>query len=434
MKRFKIVVLVLFLMIQIGILNHTIANNASANQPVKVEIKKEGDDYVLYRAGKPYFIKGAVGWDKLDELVAAGANSLRSSPKMLDEAHNKGLTVLVNLPVAAERSGFDYNDEKAVREQFDKAIRIVEEYKNHPAVLMWAIGNELDHIPGEKPYNLKVWNAVNQIAGRIKEVDPNHPVLTVVGYGMLEKIEDIKERSPNLDLLGINAYASVVNVPEWLSKYGWNKPYAVTEWGPSGWWEVPRTKTGVVIEETSSEKASVYGERYDKVILGDPRCVGSYVFLWTSNRQERTHTWFNMFHNDLRTQTVEVMQHKWTGKYPANRVPQVHGITINGNNALDHVVLKPGSVNKAQVDLNDPDQDALRLEWEILPEPRQFGAYAGQGEVKPEPVASGKQPAGEISFNTPEETGRDYRLFVYVYDDHGNIGVANIPFHVPEEK
>jgi hypothetical protein len=39
--------------------------------------------------------------------------------------------VLVNLPVQAERSGFDYNDEKAVKEQYERVKRIVEETKNH---------------------------------------------------------------------------------------------------------------------------------------------------------------------------------------------------------------------------------------------------------------------------------------------------------------
>ena len=130
---------------------------------IKAEIKKENDRFSLYRGGEPYFINGAVGWGFLDEMTEAGANSVRSSYRFLDEAHQKGLTVLVNLPMGAERSGFDYNDAQAVREQYLKNRGIVEEYKDHPAVLMWAIGNELDHIPGDKDYNLKVWDDINEI-------------------------------------------------------------------------------------------------------------------------------------------------------------------------------------------------------------------------------------------------------------------------------
>ncbi len=64
-------------------------------------------------------------------------------------------------------------------------------------------------------------------------------MLTVVGCGRFQKIRDIKERCPNLDLLGINTYGLMLKIPAMLSEQGWTKPYAVTEWGVSGWWECP---------------------------------------------------------------------------------------------------------------------------------------------------------------------------------------------------
>ncbi|MDD2381356.1 MAG: glycoside hydrolase family 2 TIM barrel-domain containing protein [Mariniphaga sp.] len=408
------------------------AGEKSLSSSKKVEIKPEEGKFNLYKEGEPYFIKGAVGWDFLEELTHSGANSLRTSPRLLDEAQRLGLTVLVNLPVASERSGFDYNNREAVQKQLDRVIKMVKEYKNHPAVLMWAIGNELDHIPGDKDYNLKMWDAVNEIAAKIKKIDPDHPVMTITGTGKMDKLKDIKERCPNLDLLGINAYADIVDIPEWLREYDWKKPYVVTEWGPSGWWQVPRNKQGVVIEETSTEKARVYRERYEKVILGDPLCLGSYVFLWTSNRQERTHTWFNMFHNNLKTQTVEVMQYMWTGTWPENLTPRIEKLTINQKKALDPIELSPESINIATVIASDPDQDDLTMEWELLPEPEKFGAYAGQGEVKPTPMENFilARQDHSIQFKITDTKSKNYRLFVYVYDGKGNVGVANVPFFV----
>jgi hypothetical protein len=423
----------LFISMAIYACSGTPGRSADPGEPRKVEIREEGDGFRLYVDGEPYFIKGAVGWNFLEELAGSGANSLRTGPKLLDEAHRLGLTVLVNIRMGAERDGFDYDDEEAVRNQFENVRKIVEEHKNHPAVLMWAVGNELDHIPGNLEYNLKLWDAVNDIAGMIKEIDPFHPVLTVVGVGEheKEKFMEIMERCPNLDLLGINGYAAIMNVPRWLKEFNWNKPYVVTEWGPSGWWEVPRTGTGVVIEETSSEKARVYRERYENVILADSLCIGSYVFLWTSNRQERTHTWFNMFHNDLKTETVEVMQYMWTGKWPENRAPRIESLTINGRQATDNIILEPGSINTALVIAADPDNDSLTIEWELLPEPVKFAAYAGQGEVMPEPVSGFIKMAGDqdIRFEVPPVEGVNYRLFVYIYDGQGNAANANIPFY-----
>jgi hypothetical protein len=439
MKQFLILVLILSIMplsgadeLSVGVRKPCHQQQTRSGEAIKVEIKKENGRFSLYRGDEPYFIKGAVGWGFLDELTRSGGNSVRSSYKFLDEAHRNGLTVLANLPMEPERNGFDYNDEQAVRAQYLKNKEIVEEYKNHPALLMWAIGNELDHIPGDKDYNLKVWDAINDIAGMIKEIDPNHPVMTVIGYGKLEKLQDIKSRCPNLDLLGINAYAALMNVPEWLHKHKWDKPFVVTEWGPSGWWEVPRTAQGVVIEETSTEKARVYQERYEKVILADPLCIGSYVFLWTTNRQERTHTWFNMFHDSLKTQTVEVMQYMWTDQPPANRAPRISSLSVNGLSPVENIEVTPSDMLTAIVEASDPDNDELTFEWELLPEPTQFGAYAGQGETKPEPVDGfiKSRENASIQFQVPENGNANYRLFVYIRDGQGNIAVANAPFYV----
>jgi hypothetical protein len=402
--------------------------------PVRVEIREKEGGYQLYRGGDPYFIKGAVGWDYLDRLAVYGGNSLRCSTGFLDRADSLGLTVLANLPVGSQRSGFDYDDRETVEAQFERIKGIVEEHKDHPAVLMWAIGNELDHIPGNPDYNLKVWDAVNDIAGMIRKIDPYHPVLTVVGCGRFQKVRDIMERCPNLDLLGINTYGMMLEVPALLSEQGWTKPYAVTEWGVSGWWEVPRTGRDVAIEETSTEKAALYRKKYEEVVLADPRCIGSYVFLWTSNRQERTHTWFNMFCNGEETEAVETMQYLWTGKWPENLAPRIQSLTINGMKAQDNVSVAPGSICRGEVVVSDPNHDELRFEWELLPEPSEFGAYAGQGEVKPEGVEGFIQEAeyGKIRFRVPGEAGKNYRLFVYIYDGHGKMAVANIPFYVTD--
>ena len=55
--------------------------------------------------GKPYFVKGAVGSVHLDELVAAGGNSIRAGVDSLDRAQASGLTVLAGLPFGKQRNG-----------------------------------------------------------------------------------------------------------------------------------------------------------------------------------------------------------------------------------------------------------------------------------------------------------------------------------------
>ena len=50
--------------------------------------------------------------------------------------------------------------------------------KDHPALLMWAVGNEVDLFYK----NFRVWNAVEDISKMIKKHDSNHPIMTVTGY------------------------------------------------------------------------------------------------------------------------------------------------------------------------------------------------------------------------------------------------------------
>jgi beta-galactosidase/beta-glucuronidase len=124
-----------------------------------------------------------------------GGNSIRtgSKPEILDKAHSLGLTALVNLPVRAERDGMNYDDTAAVRMQHNKVMDIVRKTKNHPVVIMWALGNELDFIQAnvKEHYNIKVWDAVNALAKEIHNIDPYHPVMTVVGSIDSGKISDL---------------------------------------------------------------------------------------------------------------------------------------------------------------------------------------------------------------------------------------------------
>jgi len=128
-----------------------------------VKIIKSGNSWKLDVNGKPFYVKGVVGDEYLSKVKDYGGNSIRTGwqKKELDEAWSLGLNALVNLPADAERYGFDYNDTAAVRKQTNEIVSIVKKTKDNPAVLMWAIGNELDYVPPLEPFNPRVWDAVN---------------------------------------------------------------------------------------------------------------------------------------------------------------------------------------------------------------------------------------------------------------------------------
>lgn len=409
-----------------------VAQDVKSGAAIKVAVKKEGAGYQLMRDGKPYYIKGAGGTGYMSRIAAYGGNSVRTwdtknGKQILDSAQKYGLTVLMGLPVAAERHGFNYDDPAAVKKQFEKVRAEVLKFKDHPALLAWGIGNELNL----SYKNLKVWDAVNEIAEMIHKEDPNHPASTVLAGINKKEVDYIKANAKAVDILSINTYAGLTELPQQIAKLGWEGPYMVTEWGPTGHWEGLETSWKAPIEESSSEKAAVYKRKYLYGIANDQdKCLGSYVFLW-GQKQERTPTWYGVFtEKGEESEVVDVMQFLWSGRYPANKAPHIYAFQLDGQMALNSVHLKAGGSYEAVVDAIDPDNDQLTYRFEMLPEATKVGE-GGDYEERPAAVSAGLKPLenGKVQLTAPAGKGA-YRLFVYVTDGHNNVGTANIPFYV----
>jgi hypothetical protein len=400
----------------------------------KVQIVRNGNGYQLLRDGQPYFIKGGGGHAHYDVLKECGGNSVRiwdtkQARQVLDEAHRLGLTVTLGLEVGRERQGFDYNDEKAVAAQLAKLKKEVLLYKDHPALLMWGIGNEVQL----RSTNLKVWTAVNDIARMIHRVDPDHPVTTMIPTDPTH-LAAVKQYCPDLDLLAFNAFGTLEYLKDFLGPNKWDGPYILSEWGPWGQWHnLERTSWDASFEFTSTAKAGMYKTAYQSAIEGDSlNCLGSYAFYW-GYKQERTATWHSLFTEEgYRTEAVDVLEQFWKGTPVANRAPVIATATLIGKEAGNDILLDRAAVVKAAVTANDPEGDSLTIQWGVYTD---LGAadYAvgGDIEVRPvqlrelSPIASGNT----FTFTTPKRQGA-YRLFVYVHDGKKHAATANIPFYV----
>lgn len=404
----------------------------AADGPVKVEVKWDQDHWQFYRGGEPYYVRGVGGHVYLDEAVALGANSIRTwgidnAKNVLDEAHSKGLTVMLGFWMGHERHGYDYSDAWAVEDQFKAFQKIVRELKDHPALLCWGVGNEMDLFYTD----FNVWDAVERIAAMIKEEDPNHPSCVVTAGLDVAEVQMIQERAPSIDILGVNTYGDVENVITRMDMYGWDKPYMVTEWGPNGHWEVFKTSWGAPVEQTSSEKAASYKHRYLDCIAADKEsCVGSYVFLW-GQKQETTPTWYGVFLEDgSQTEALDNLHRAWKGEEPSNRAPVIESFTLNDQTAYDSVTLSPGQKVPFAALIVDPDGDELTFTWELLPE-SQFTKAGGDVERRPDAVQAAVSGGsdGKGMMRMPRIRGA-YRLFVYAHDGKGSAATANLPFYI----
>ncbi|MFD1768349.1 family 16 glycosylhydrolase [Sphingobacterium suaedae] len=412
-------------------------SNGLVAQPhgaVKTQIVQTDDGFRIQRGANPYFIKGAGGTGQLEKLRDYGGNSVRTwstkdAGTILDEAHRLGLTVTLGLQMGVERHGFDYNDTKAVAEQLQRVRREVEQYKDHPALLAWGIGNELNlHYS-----NPKVWDAVNEVAIMIKQLDNNHLVTTMLAGINKKEIDLIKTKCSALDLIAVQVYGGLASVPQQLKTAGWDKAYMVTEWGPTGHWESLQTPWKASIEESSSEKAAVYKARYEASIAKDNHCVGSYVFLW-GQKQERTPTWYGLFtEKGEESEVIDVMQYLWKGTWPKNRAPHLDAALLDNKKATDFIYLQPDQKYPLSLVVNDPDNDDLQTRWELLPESTDL-KEGGDRESRPKALQGHVQALShqQAELTTPH-TGGAYRLFVYVSDGHNHVATANIPFFVQND-
>ncbi len=395
---------------------------------VDVVINESGN-FELQRNGMPYYIKGAGAKDHFDLLVQSGANSIRvwstNNKAYLDSAHHHGLTVTLGLHVRPERSGMDYNDEYAVKGQIEYLKNEVLKYKDHPALLIWGIGNEVDL----RYSNFKVWETIEIIAKFIKEVDPNHPTMTVIAGVDPSKAFYIKKYCPSIDILGLNVYGSIENAGENLRKFNWDKPYIVSEWGVNGPFEAKKTSWKAKVEPPNGLKADQRLRRYKELIEKDKEhCLGSYCFLW-GQKQESTATWHGMFlSNGNPTEAVDVMQFCWTGEWPDSRAPSIRDISLQDIGWRKDHILAPLTKATLKIDIRKYNNKKVITEYILYPEA--FSTkIGGDKQLSPEPIKLEivKQNNDELTFISPKKKGA-YRIFAFVKNEKGQSSVANIPF------
>jgi hypothetical protein len=408
--------------------------------PAEVEVAGSQGDWHLTVDGEPFTVKGLT-WGPspgeaatyMPELAAMGVNTLRtwgtdaSSLPLLDAAAAHDVKIMLGfwlLPGGGPGSGgcIDYTTDDAYKSQtLADIVGWVETYRDHPAVLMWNVGNE-SVLGLQNCYGGDVLEAqrnaytafVNDVAVAIHGVDADHPVTSTDAWtGAWPYYE---ANAPDLDLLAVNSYGDVCGVQEAWEAGGYDRPYVVTETGPIGEWEVPDDENGVPDEPGDVAKAAAYTEAWECITGHEGVALGATMFHF-GTEGDFGGVWFNLIPGGNRRLSYYAVAEAYGGTAQSNTPPVISGMDLG----LDGPVVG-GEEFTVDLDVADPDGDALEYipmvnsayvngSWDML-----LADYTVNAD-------------GTIAVRAPEILGV-WKLYVWVEDGHGNVGVESRSFEV----
>ena len=401
--------------------------------PVKLEKDISGSWHLLVD-GKPFQIRGVGRFDQPELARQCGVNTLRTyssarpenALREMDAAQKNGFMIIRGIWLQRESRNFSYKNPEHLQRQRESVRAQVRALRHHPTLLCWGLGNESE---GSRTRELhpEYWRELNVLAGIIKEEDPDHPVMNVIAGNAVWKIRAIRELAPEIDIIGINTYAGAVVSAERLKEAGWDGPWILTEFGPHGHWEVPKTEWGVPIEPGTRAKADNYERGFRAAVADAAHCLGMVAFVW-SNKQEITGTWYGMFlETGEKTPAVDRIARLYSGKELPNQSPYIDRIECE----LDRRKVAGGKSFSARAFVTDPENDPVSFEWKVI---RESGVKWAEGNREPvPPIIDGCFPEGNhgdsVTVKTPEKPGA-YRLFLFVRDGRGGGASCNLPFLV----
>jgi hypothetical protein len=414
------------------------ASSLLSAAPSVVRVVNDGSSHFsLTRNGQPYEVRGVGGSTHLETARQLGATTIRTwgaeqldkstnGQSLLDQCQALNLTVMAGLWIQHERHGFNYGDPAQVKRQRETVRAAVRKFKDHPALLVWGLGNEMEG-PIGNGQDVRVWKELNELAKIVHEEDPNHPVVTVIAGAATDKLRSLIANYTELDILGVNAYASANGVGKALNQAGWKKPFMLTEFGPVGHWEVASTSWGAPIEPSSRDKAAQYYTTHNTVMEdGEGRCLGTFAFVW-GNKQETTATWYGMFlASGEKLPSVDAISYAWTKKWPANRSPRIDSLEAT----FKEKTIAPNSATTVTAAARDSENDTLAYDWQVVAEStdrKVGGDHESAPPSLPECIVQGGGPT--LKMRTPAKPGA-YRVFCIVRDGKGGASADNFPFLV----
>ena len=361
-------------------------------------------------------------------LKELGVNTIRTwgtdagSRVLFDHAQAAGIKVMAGFwlaPGGGPGSGGCPNyvtDTTYKNNSMNDIVNAVTALKDHPAVLMWNVGNEsilglTSCFSGAELERQQAAYAtfVNDAAKRIHAIDPNHPVTNTDAW--TGAWEFLYKYAPDLDLWGLNAYGAICNTEATWNAKGYNKPYIITEGGPAGEWEVEDDVNGIPDQGTDQDNADGYTRAWQCIKDHPGVALGATLFHY-GNEGDFGGIWFNIKPGNNKRLSYYAVARAYGGAAGAagrNTPPRFSGMTINGSTNI-----VAGSTVTVNAGVTDPDGDALT--YKMFLNSKYINNAGGLAEV---PFT---RNGSTFTFTAPQMLGV-WKAYIFAEDGKGNVGV-----------
>jgi len=240
----------------------------------------------------------------------------------------------------------------------------VNQFKDHPAILMWEFGNEFNYHPEWFGNNIQNWyNVLENCASTVKSIDPNHPVST--GHGEVPTTQALTS-CPSVDVWGMNIY-------RWLSPDSainelaaqTDKAMYISEAGADSF----NSNSG---SENQAQQAQATEIILNAIIEKSDLCVGVTLFefcdeWWKAgdpNQQDAggfsNAIPYDNYANEEYWGIVTRNREPKQSYYVVQEIYESTSLSISDNNF--HVSIYPNPVSDGIINLINPTNEALAVE------------------------------------------------------------------------
>ncbi|MBF0486197.1 MAG: tetratricopeptide repeat protein [Candidatus Omnitrophica bacterium] len=181
-------------------------------------------------------------------------------------------------------TGTDYENPEHLKKMMESVEKMVKDYKDEPFILLWLLGNENNYgvasNADKKPE--AYYKFLNQVAKRIKELDPDHPVAAC--NGDILYLDKMAKYAPEVDVLGANIYRGDYGFGSFWNevRHSLERPAFITEYGAPAY-----AGAGFTTDQSEGFQAAYHKGNWLDIMEnsagyedGEGNAVGGVPFEW----------------------------------------------------------------------------------------------------------------------------------------------------------